>query len=76
MTHEVNLFYGNDDDGWENLGKFKDEQEMNKEIKRKIRELGFKSYYFRCWLDGDGTTYVDFGSWKNFFKYKYCNVKV
>ena len=74
MTHETELFFGNEDDGWENLGKFKDEQEMGKAMNRKIRETNFKSYYSRSMLDGDGFTYVDYGSHSKFFRYRYLKV--
>ena len=75
MTHEVELFFGNED-SWENLGKFKDEQEMLKVARRKLREMNFKWYYFKHWLDGNGFTYIDYGAESTFFRYKYCNVRI
>lgn len=32
-----------------------------------VRAPGFKSYYQRMWMDENGWTWIDFGSWSEFY---------
>lgn len=36
----------------------------------KVRAPHFKSYYQRTWQDDDGTTWLDVGSWSEFYVIK------
>jgi hypothetical protein len=72
MDRTVRLYYGNwNDDTWEFIKQFPDEKKMRDHMLKMIKETGFKSYYWRGWVEGDGSNIVDFGSWSKFFKYKY-----
>lgn len=42
-------------------------QEIQKEMSKKIDELGFNDGYTRWWATENGIM-IDYGSWSNFFK--------
>jgi hypothetical protein len=72
MKRDVKLFYGSwNDDTWEFVKQFTNEKAMFAYMNKMIKDMGFKSYYTRGWVEGDGSNIIDFGSHSKFFKYKY-----
>ena len=72
MKRDVKLFYGSwNNDTWEFVKQFTNEKTMFAYMNKMIKDMGVKIYYTRGWVEGDGSTIIDFGSHSKFFKYKY-----
>lgn len=42
-------------------------EQVNKRMFNFLKERNIESYYQRQWMEEDGTTVVDYGSWAKFF---------
>ena len=49
------------------IGKARNFKQANKIILRFLDNHNYKTYYQRTWVDVDGKTWVDVGSWSEFF---------
>ena len=49
------------------VGKARTMKKAKKLIARRIKESGFKSYYWRYWVEEGNKLYIDYGSWSDFY---------
>lgn len=66
----VKIMFGNDEDGWQEVGVATSSEEAHKPMTEFLKETlpKFQVYYWRGWMTPDGCQMRDFGSHVNFFK--------
>lgn len=64
------IYRGSDRNGWRYVCSVKLEDGVWPIINEKLRAEKYDVYYTRRWAHDDGFTYIDYGSHKDFFRYK------
>jgi len=49
------------------VGKARTMKKAQKIIAQRIKKSGLKSYYWRFWMEEGNKTWIDYGSWSNFY---------